>query len=273
MTHLKIGDKMPDFALPDQTGTIIRLSSQNKASEFDTRLGFRHGYPLMLVFYRGFFCPRDNAQFRDLVAIQPELSVSYTKIVSVAVQDSIVQAAFAKGLGADWTFLADTERTVIRQLGLLDETEGEYPDVSRPFTFLLNPDLSIHAMYDGWYFMGRPTNPELRARLREIMAMQPSYHYDTWNADHVKQIRIPAKEWEHGAPPLGANGRDVLQGVVSHFSYSSGSGSIDVNGQAYFFNFSAIPGTGYRTIKAGTSVRFEVVDTHTGLSARNIQPV
>ncbi len=273
MTILKIGDSMPDFTLPDHTGEPTQLSSLNRASEMDKRLGFTAGYPLIVVFYRGFFCPRDQAQFRDLVAMQDELDVSYTKVVSIGIQEPIIHAAFRNGLGAEWTFLADTERVIIRQLGILDETEGEYADVSRPFTFVLNPDLTIHTIYDGWYFMGRPSNSELRARLREIMAMQLLYHYDAWNTDMRKQIRIPAAQWVDGAPPLGANGLKVLDGVVKRFSLSSGSGTIEAGGEDYFFNFTAIPGDGYRTIKQETKVRFEVVETETGLSARNIQKI
>jgi len=76
MTILKIGDSMPDFTLPDHTGEPTQLSSLNRASEMDKRLGFTAGYPLIVVFYRGFFCPRDQAQFHDLVAMQDELDVS-----------------------------------------------------------------------------------------------------------------------------------------------------------------------------------------------------
>jgi cold shock CspA family protein len=40
-----------------------------------------------------------------------------------------------------------------------------------------------------------------------------------------------------------------------------------------FFNFTAIPGEGYRTILPGTAVAFECIETTFGLTARNIQEV
>jgi cold shock CspA family protein len=40
-----------------------------------------------------------------------------------------------------------------------------------------------------------------------------------------------------------------------------------------FFHFSAIPGEGYRTLRPGTSVRFEIVESEAGLTARNVQKV
>ena len=35
-----------------------------------------------------------------------------------------------------------------------------------PFTFALLPDLEIHRIWNGWYFVGRPTPEELRLPLR-----------------------------------------------------------------------------------------------------------
>jgi cold shock CspA family protein len=45
----------------------------------------------------------------------------------------------------------------------------------------------------------------------------------------------------------------------------------DDTGDEIFFHFTAIPGAGYRTIRAGTPVVFEVVDNPTGPTARNVQ--
>jgi cold shock CspA family protein len=40
-----------------------------------------------------------------------------------------------------------------------------------------------------------------------------------------------------------------------------------------FFHFTALPGQGYRTIKPGVPVKFEVVENSTGQTARNIQQI
>ncbi len=273
MTYLQVNDQMPDFQLPDQNGRLRQLSAFTQSSELDRHLGFAQGYPMILMFYRGFFCPRDQQQMRQLVILQDELEVSYCKLVSVAVQPPMVQAAFRAGLGARWTFLADTERRVIRQIGILDETEGEYADVARPFTFVLNPDLTIHKIYDGWYFVGRPTSAELRQDLREAMSKLTHYPYVAWNNPTVKQIRIPQTEWVDGAPPPGANGLPVAAGIVKGFDLASGNGIIQVegSGEEVFFNFTAIPGEGYRTLRSGITVRFEIVENPTGRTARNVQ--
>jgi len=271
--NLRAGDVFPDFELPDHRKQPRRLSGYTRPSPLDERLGFDDGYPLILVFGRGFFCPRDGEQMRGLVRFQSELAVNYCRLVTVSADPPMVGAAFRKGLGAEWPFLSDEGREIIRSLGILDETEGEYAGVSRPFTFVLRPDLSIHRTYDGWFFVGRPTLEELRRDLREIMASRKDYRYEVYDTPEVKSIRIPQQEWTEGAPPLGANGLPVARGTVSSFDVDAGVGMIssDASDEGVFFSFTAIPGEGYRTLRPGTPVSFELVENERGQTARNVR--
>ncbi|HET7479951.1 MAG TPA: redoxin domain-containing protein [Rubrobacteraceae bacterium] len=273
MTTLRVGDAFPDFELPDHRKVPRRLSRFTHPSAMDERLGFTDGYPVIVVFGRGFFCPRDQEQMRVLVRFQSELAVNYCKLVTVSADPPMVGAAFRVGLGAEWPFLSDEDREVIKGIGILDETEGEYAYRARPFTFVLRPDLTVHKVYDGWFFVGRPTAEELRHDLREIMSRRRDYLYEAFDTPEAKSIRIPQQEWADGAPPLGANGLPVASGRVKTFDLASGSGEISRDGdEDVFFNFTAIPGEGYRTIRPGTPVRFEVVEhANTGPTARNVQ--
>jgi cold shock CspA family protein/peroxiredoxin len=272
MTNLSVGDVFPDFELPDHGEQPRRLSGYTRPSPLDERLGFDDGYPLILVFGRGFFCPQDREQMRGLVRFQSELAVNYCQLVSVSADPPMVAAAFRAGLGAKWPFLSDEGREVIQRIGILDETEGEYAGVSRPFTFVLGPDLKIHKIYDGWFFVGRPTLEELRHDLREIMQTRKDYRYEAYDSPEVKRIRIPQQEWADGAQPPGANGLPVAQGVVSYFDVDAGVGWISTEtSDDVFFSFTAIPGEGYRTLRPGTPVRFELVENQTGPTARNVQ--
>lgn len=274
-TNLKVNDYFPDFKLPDQDNRLTALSHYNRPGVFDQYLGFQDGYPLILVFLRGFFCPRDQQQMRQLVQFQAELDVNYGRLVTVSADPPLVQAAFRAGLGARWSFLSDEKRALIKQINILDETEGEYAYRAQPYTFILRPDLQIHRIYNGWFFVGRPTLEELRQNLREIMETRADYSYEAYNTQAVRQVRIPQQEWAGGAPELGLNGLPVARGVVRWFDYAKGIGIItqDPGGAEIFFHFTAIPGEGYRTIKPGTPVRFELVDHPSGLTARNIQKV
>jgi peroxiredoxin len=208
-TKLQVGDRFPDFELPNQQNELIQLSQISQPSLLGHRLGFLDGYPLILVFYRGFFCSRDRQQFRQLVQFQDELAVNYGKLAVVGADPPIVQAAFRAGLGAQWQFLADEQRAIIKQLNVLDETEGEYAYRAQPYTFVLQPDLTIYKIYNGWFFAGRPTIEELRLDLRAIMETRSDYRYEAYNTPAVKQIRIPQQAWADGSTPLGASGLPV----------------------------------------------------------------
>src|SRR5919107_2353013 len=272
-TNLRVGDVFPDFELPDHRKKLRTLSGFTKPSLMDEKLGFTDGYPLILIFGRGFFCPRDQQHMRQLVEFQDELAVNFGRLVTVSTDAPLVGAAFRAGLGADWPFLSDENREVIERIGILDETGGEYAYVARPFTFVLHPDLTIHKIYDGWFFVGRPTLEELRQDLREVMSGRSDYHSGAYDTPEAKKIRIPQQEWIDGAPPLGPSSLPVTRGVVRSFDVRAGVGEIesDASKNGVFFNFTAIPGKGYRTLKSGTPVRFELVENETGPTARNIQ--
>lgn len=273
-TNLQVGQVFPNFELPNYQNKLVRLSEFTQPSLMDKKLGFLDGYPLILGFYRGFFCPRDRQQMLQLVQFQQELAVNYCQLVTISTDAPIVQAAFRAGLGAQWTFLADEKRDIIKQINILDETEGEYAYRAQPYTFVLHPNLTIYKIYNGWFYVGRPTLEELRQDLRAIMQTISNYSYEAYNTTAVKQIRIPAQEWADGTPPLGANGLPVAQGVVRWFDFKTGNGAIARCGdsQEIFFNFTAIPGEGYRTIAPGTKVKFEIITSEFGISARNVQP-
>ena len=75
----------------------------------------------------------------------------------------------------------DHERQAIRQLDIVEVTAADfkYGLVALPYTFSLAPDLTIHAIYDGWWFVGRPTLEELRQDMRALMqACRQDYHYN-----------------------------------------------------------------------------------------------
>ena len=55
------------------------------------------------------------------------------------------------------------------ELGIRETTDKIHGPLPVPFTFALLPDLSIHRIFNGWYFVGRPTPEELRITFREMI--------------------------------------------------------------------------------------------------------
>lgn len=152
---LAAGAAFPDLELPDHAGNQRRLVELAAAD------------PLLLQFYRGWWCPKEQAFFRRIVRLQDEAEVAYTRFVSVSVDAPPVAAAFRAGLGARWTFLSDSDRIWLNRLGLLETTDTANA-LYLPTVFTLFPDLRIHRVYHGYWFWGRPTNEELRRDFREI---------------------------------------------------------------------------------------------------------
>jgi peroxiredoxin len=151
------GATFPDLELPDHSGVVRTLTE------------LAEGDPLVLTFFRGWWCPKEQTFFRGLVRFQEEVEVAYTRLVSVSIDLPVELSAFRAGLGARWTFLSDHERRYLDDLGLRETTDTVYrPYV--PTAFTLYPDLTIHAVYNGYWFWGRPTAEDLRRDLRAITA-------------------------------------------------------------------------------------------------------
>lgn len=149
------GSGFPDLELPDHNAVPRRLSELSD------------GDPLVLVFFRGWWCPKEQAFFRKLAGFQDEMEVAYSRLVSVSIDDPVALSAFRAGLGARWTFLSDAGRRYIDELDLRETTDTLYRPYT-PTTFVLGPDLTVHSAYNGYWFWGRPTLEDLRRDLRSV---------------------------------------------------------------------------------------------------------
>ncbi len=152
---LKPGEVFPDLDLPDHTGRARWLSEVVA------------GDPVVLLFSRGWWCPKEQRHLREVTTLQNEFEVAYTRIVVVSIDAPDVQAAFRAGLGARFVFLSDADRRWLHRLDLLEESDTVHRPY-RPTAFTLHPDLTIHAAYDGYWYWGRPTVEDLRQDMRAI---------------------------------------------------------------------------------------------------------
>ena len=109
-------------------------------------------------------------QLRELVQFHESTEVAYCRIAVASVDPPRVQAAFKAGLGARFRFLSDPELRLTDELGIRETTDKIHGPLPVPFTFALLPDRTIHRIFNGWYFVGRPTPEELRQTARGLMA-------------------------------------------------------------------------------------------------------
>jgi peroxiredoxin len=162
-SDLVTGNPFPDLRLPDHTGSSRSLSELAGA------------VPLVLVFSRGWWCPKDQVRLRNLTAMQEELQREYGRVVVVTTDEPYVNGAFRAGLGADFPFLSDEARVVAEELGMTELTDEKH----RPFlplTFVLDSRLVIRGVWCGFWHWGNPTPDELRLALREVTRTeQPTF--------------------------------------------------------------------------------------------------
>ena len=166
-----IGARWPDVELLDHSGIRRRLSEVSA------------GDPLVLHTWRGTFCPKEQTFFRQvLLPLQDEADVAYTRIASLSVEPPEISFAFRAGLGARWTFLCDPERTALAEMGL-EETTDDVHRPYAPYTWVLLPDLTVTAAWNGYWYWGRPTAEQLRGGLRDAIRI---LHADTWRVPRAE---------------------------------------------------------------------------------------
>lgn len=117
--------------------------------------------------------------------------MNYCRLVVVWVDDPALTRKAREELGATFPFLCDHERTIIDELEIVDTTDPVHPRIAIPYTFVLDGDRKIHRIYNGWWFVGRPTVEELRHDLRALMSRRPDWWYDGTPPPYSREASRP----------------------------------------------------------------------------------
>ena len=110
--------------------------------------------------------------------LQTEMAVNYCRLVVVWVDDPASTRAARQELRATFPFLSDQERKLIAELDIVDTTDAHHPRIAIPYTFVLDAQRVIYRIYNGWWYVGRPTVEELRMDLRALMSRRSDWWYD-----------------------------------------------------------------------------------------------
>ena len=102
---LKVGDRAPDFTLPDQDGHSIRLADLLAKG------------PVLLYFYPADFTPVCTKEACAFSAVEPELNRAGVTLLGVSPQDSASHSRFRARHQLGFSLLADTDRRVIKAYG------------------------------------------------------------------------------------------------------------------------------------------------------------
>ena len=130
MTQIKRGDRVPEFELPDQTGTTRSLSSLLADG------------PIVLFFYPAAMtpgCTREACHFRDLASEFAALGAARVGISTDAVDK---QARFADSQRFDYPLLSDADGKVAEMFGVKRGLLGKLMPVKRT-TFVIDADRAV----------------------------------------------------------------------------------------------------------------------------------
>lgn len=103
---MRIGDTAPEFELPDQTGTLRRLSDLLADG------------PVALFFYLAAFtpgCTKEACHFRDLAA---EFAAAGVQRIGISADDVAKQQSWTDKHTLDYPLLADVDGTVAKAYGV-----------------------------------------------------------------------------------------------------------------------------------------------------------
>jgi mycoredoxin-dependent peroxiredoxin len=111
---VEVGDEAPDFELPDQHGTPVKLSS------------FRGAKNVVLVFYPLAFSPVCSGELCAMREDFPEASRDDVELLTVSVDHMFAHRAWAEQENFQFGLLADfwPHGAVAREYGVFDEDRG-----------------------------------------------------------------------------------------------------------------------------------------------------
>ena len=129
MTHLKIGDKAPNFSAQDQDGNTISLSDYQ-------------GKKLVVFFYPKANTPGCTAEACNLSDNHNSFQSQGYEIIGVSADSQKSQSNFRDKYGFPYPLLADEDKTVINAFGVWGPKKfmgREYDGIHRT-TFVIDED-------------------------------------------------------------------------------------------------------------------------------------
>ena len=136
--RVAVGSVAPDFALPDPVSeSMVRLAD------------FRDRHDVLLVFFRGTWCPFCRQQIQLLAENQPRLSAAGIATIGVACQAASSVRRYLQKAPSGFPVLADESRSVARAYGAHYWLSLEGAHLANPSLFVIDRSGSVTMAYRG----------------------------------------------------------------------------------------------------------------------------
>ena len=121
-----LGSPAPDFELPDHRGAAVRLHDCLAPGG------------LVLVFFRGHWCPYCRRYLAKLQSHLPRLQAGGARLVAVSPEPPATSAALAAELGLRFPLLSDADGQVINRFGTRNGYMGGGSVLPHPSVFVID---------------------------------------------------------------------------------------------------------------------------------------
>lgn len=140
---LKVGDRFPRYALPDQNGAIHQGPETGANG-------------MLVVVYRGDFDPFARYELAELSAHQAELDARGLKTVAISADPLARSKMLAGFLRTSIPLLSDDKETVLEPLGIVQHHRDGEPDNAIPAFFILDRDGTVRWLFTSPYYREMP---------------------------------------------------------------------------------------------------------------------
>lgn len=115
----RVGDRFPEFALPNVVGNAINSKDLLKMG------------PLVVSFYRGGWCPYCNLELRAYQQLLPEIRDLGADFIAISPQQPDESLTMAAKANLSFEILCDTGNSLAEHLGLMYELPAAVVDLYR----------------------------------------------------------------------------------------------------------------------------------------------
>lgn len=147
---LQVGKPPPDFSLQSIEGNEVVLSELQ-------------GRGVMLIFYRGYWCPFCIGHLEDIQSILPELDKKDIQVIGISPDDIDGLKTMANRLDNPYWFLSDPKLEVIERYGIRKDD-----DLPHPAVVLIDKQGLVQWFYVGENYKQRPSASQIRSVIERL---------------------------------------------------------------------------------------------------------
>ena len=147
---LKVGQPAPDFSLQALNGDWVKLSQLK-------------GNKILMIFYRGHWCPFCVGHLQDIQTLLPELERRGYQVLAISPDDATGMQKMAERMDRPYEFLSDVNLVVTDLYGIRRDEELPHPAM-----ILLDEQSIVQWFYIGEDYKTRPSATQLQQVLDRL---------------------------------------------------------------------------------------------------------